>query len=106
MDLDFAKYKSHQFCDNKECSRRGQVEAGNIKTNSRKHHQVYCNGCKQNWVITRDSFFYHLKTPVKEVIEALMLLSEGMGVNAVCRVKGVTADSLASWLLKAAPPCA
>ena len=29
-----------------------------------------------------------------------MLLAEGMGVNAVCRVKGVTADSIAIWLMK------
>ena len=35
------------------------------------------------------------------VVEVLMLLAEGMGVNAVCRVKGVTADSMRSWLTKA-----
>ena len=35
------------------------------------------------------------------VVEVLMLLAEGMEVNAVCRVKGVTADSMRSWLTKA-----
>ena len=102
MELDFEKYKRQQFCDHEQCSYYGQVGAGNIKTKSRKHQQVYCNQCKNSWVITKDTFFYHLKTPIKEIVEALALLSEGMGVNAVCRVKGITADALGDWLIKAA----
>lgn len=102
MELDFEKYKSQQFCDNQQCSDYGQRGAGNIKTKSRKHHQVYCNQCQNSWVITKDSFFYQLKTPVKEVIAVLMLLSEGLGVNALCRVKGITADAIGPWLIKAA----
>lgn len=35
------------------------------------------------------------------VVEVLNLLAEGIGTNAVCRVKGVTADSIRSWLTKA-----
>lgn len=104
MELDFDKYKSQQFCDNQRCSHDGQVGAGNIKIKSQKHHQVYCNQCKNSWVITKDTFFYDLKTPIKEVVAVLMLLAEGMGVNAVCRVQGVTADSLGHWLSKAAEP--
>ncbi|SVD12173.1 uncharacterized protein METZ01_LOCUS365027, partial [marine metagenome] len=45
--------------------------------------------------------FYHLKTSVRMVVEVLMLLTEGMEVNAVCRVKGVTVESMRSWLTKA-----
>ena len=100
MELDFEKYKAQQFCDNQECSVFGKVGAGNIRTQSCKNQQVYCNQCDNTWVITKGTFFYHLKTPVKVVIEVLMLLAEGVGVNAICRVKGVTADSIRSWLSK------
>lgn len=101
VDLDFEKYKAQQFCDNSECSIFGKVGLGNIRTQSSKNKQVYCNQCDNHWVITKGTFFYHLKTPVKVVVEVLKLLAEGMGVNAVCRVKGVTADSMRSWLAKA-----
>ena len=101
MELDFDKYKAQQFCDNRECSTFGKIGAGNIRTQSHKNQQVYCNQCNNTWVISKGTFFFHLKTPVRVVVEVLMLLSEGMGVNAVCRVKGVTADSIRVWLKKA-----
>jgi len=100
MELDFEKYKAQQFCDNPECSAFGKIGEGNIRTQSRKNQQVYCNQCDNTWVITKGTFFYHLKTPARVVVEVLMLLAEGMGVNAVCRVKGVTADSMRTWLTK------
>jgi len=101
MDLDFEKYKKEQFCSNKECKHYGQKGAGNIGVKSRKHQQVYCKSCKNSWTITRDTFFYHLKKPVAFVLEVLLLLSEGMGVNAIHRVKGVKSETLNSWILKA-----
>ena len=102
MDLDFDKYKAQQFCDNPDCDEYGKVGATNIRTHSRLHHQVYCNACKQIWVITKGTFFYNLKSPVSLVLEVLRLLSEGMGLRAVCRTKEVTPDAVGSWLLKAA----
>jgi len=42
-----------------------------------------------------------MKTPVSVVVEVLHLLSEGSGVNSVCRLKRVTADSMRVWLSKA-----
>jgi len=101
MDLDFDKYKAQQFCDNEACTLFGEVGAGNIRIQSRKNKQVYCNHCKNTWVITKGTFFYNMKTPVSVVLEVLQLLSEGSGVNSVCRLKGVTADSMRVWLSKA-----
>jgi hypothetical protein len=63
---------------------------------------VYCNSCKNIWIIIKGTFFYNLKAPVLLVLEVLRLLSEGMGLRAVCRTKGVTPDAVGSWLLKAA----
>jgi transposase-like protein len=102
MELDFDKYKSHQFCNNQACQYYGKRGEGNIKTHSRQHRQVYCKDCKNIWVITKGTFFYHLKAPIALVLEVLRLLSEGMGLRAVCRTKEVTADAVGDWMLKAA----
>ena len=102
MQLDFDKYKEWQFCDNKECECYGKIGAGNIKTNSRQYGQVYCNRCHNIWVITKDTFFYGLKKPIDIVLKTLKLLSEGMGLRAVCRSMNVTADSVLDWIVKGA----
>jgi transposase-like protein len=102
MDLDFDKYKAQQFCDNSDCTYYGRTGANNIRTHSRLHHQVYCKGCKQIWAITKGTFFYNLKAPISLIIEVLKLLSEGMGLRAVSRSKGVTTDAISTWVMKAA----
>jgi transposase-like protein len=102
MELDFDQYKAQQFCDNPECQYYSKTGEDNIRTHSRQHQQVYCNSCKSIWVITKGTFFYNLKAPVSLVLEVLRLLSEGMGLRAVCRTKEVTPDAVGSWLLKAA----
>jgi hypothetical protein len=45
--------------------------------------------------------FYNLKKPLSLVLEVLLLLSEGMGVNAIFRVKGVKSETISSWIIKA-----
>lgn len=102
MELDWEKYKQQQFCDNPSCEHFNQIGQGNIGWNSRKQHQVYCKTCRNIWVITKETFFFHLKTEVRLVLDCLLLLSEGTGVNAVCRLKGVSDYSLRSWIQKAA----
>lgn len=99
---DFELFKSHQFCDNPECSCYQKTDAGNIKIYSRKQCQVYCNACKSKpFVVTKGTIFYWLKTPLDVVISTLMLLVDGIGLNATCKQKGVTADSVLSWIEKA-----
>lgn len=102
MPLDFEKYKAQQFCDNSACASYGQIGQGNIRTHSRQQQQVYCKACKQIWVITKGTFFYHLKSPISLVLEVLWLLAEGMGLRAVCRTKGITTDAVGEWIVKAA----
>jgi hypothetical protein len=102
MQLDFDKYKEWQFCDNPACECYGQIGGNNIKINSRQYGQVYCNKCGNLWVITKNTFFYSLKKPVDIVLNTLKLLSEGMGLRAVCRSMNVTADAVLDWVVKAA----
>lgn len=99
---DFELFKSHQFCDNPECPCYKKINAGNLKIYSRKQGQIYCNVCKSRpFVVTKGTIFYWLKTPLEIVISTLMLLVGGMGLNSTCKQKGVTADSVLSWIKKA-----
>ena len=102
MALDLDKYQAQQCCDNLECQYYTKTGEDNIRTHSRQHQQVYCKSCNNIWVITKGTFFYNFQAPVLLVLEVLRLLSEGMGLRAVCRTKGVTPDAVGSWLLKAA----
>jgi hypothetical protein len=52
--------------------------------------------------MTKGTFFYNLKAPVSLILEVLRLLSEGMGLRAVCRSKGVTTDAASAWVQRAA----
>ena len=102
MDLDFDTYKAQQFCDNLDCCEYGRIGHDNIRTHSRLQHQVYCHVCKEIGVITKETFFSNLKSPVPLILEVLKLLSEGMGLRAVCRAQGVSHETVAAWVLKAA----
>ena len=98
----FELFKSHQFCDNPDCSCYQKTNDGNIKIYSRKQGQVYCNVCKSPpFVVTKGTVFYWLKKPLELVVSTLMLLARGMGLNHTCGQQGATADSVLSWIEKA-----
>jgi len=99
---EFDSLKSHQYCDNENCSCYNQPETDNIRINSRVKAQVYCNVCGNRWVLTKGTMFYGLRTPMDKVITVLLCLTRGMGVNNTCRQEKVTADSILSWIIKAA----
>ena len=102
-DKDFELLKSHQYCDNANCSAYGQVGFGNLFINSRTHGQIYCNKCDfKPFSVRRGTMFFGLRTPMDKIINVLGLLASGVGVNAVCREQDVTADSLRSWIVLAA----
>lgn len=99
---EFDSLKRHQYCDNENCSCYNQPETDNIRINSRVKAQVYCNVCGNRWVLTKGTMFYGLRTPMDKVITVLLCLTRGMGVNNTCRQEKVTADSILSWIIKAA----
>lgn len=69
---------------------------------SRKNNQVYCNGCKPRWVLTKDTFFYDLRSDKSLIIRVLKDLSEGKGQRAIQRTDGVGLTTQKRWLLRAA----
>jgi hypothetical protein len=101
--LDFAYFKSHQYCDNPSCSHYGLVGHNNLRIHSTKSGQIRCNKCvSKPFSVRKGTMFFDLRTPIDKVIRLLGLLSSGIGVNALCREEDVTADSLRSWVVLAA----
>ncbi|WP_298357093.1 hypothetical protein, partial [Runella sp.] len=60
--IDFDKFKELQYCNNELCKYHNKIGHGNVCILSRKNNQVYCNGCKHRWVLTKDTFFYDLRS--------------------------------------------
>jgi hypothetical protein len=101
MDIDFEKYKALQYCDNPVCIYHNQIGQGNIYTSSKTHNQVGCSGCKNRWVLTKGTFFYHLRTPIDKIIGVLKELSEGKGNRAIERTHGVSRVTQSKWIISA-----
>jgi transposase-like protein len=93
--------KEGQFCDNPECECYNKIGAWNVRIKSTKERYFYCNKCKRSWKETKGTFFANLQTPAADVLKTLMLLVEGMGLNATHRVSGFTKDAILDWIRKA-----
>jgi transposase-like protein len=60
--------------------------------------QLYtCPECQPCFSETHDTPLANLKTPLSRIVEIVQALNEGLGVNAVCRVFGVSKNSLYRW---------
>lgn len=100
---DFDLFKKHQYCDNPDCPCYGEVEGNNLRIQTRKNGQIYCNRCDYPPSTRgRGTMFFGLRTPLSKIISVLGLLASGIGVNALCREQDVTADSLRKWTVLAA----
>jgi transposase-like protein len=93
------------FCPNKECHHYARVDQGNIIKfgRSRQGVQRYrCKGCQTTFSATRGTLFYRKRTPVKDILETLALLAEGVRISSLSRAKGFKEDTILSWLRQAA----
>lgn len=102
MKIDFDKFKALQYCDNALCEYFSKIGLGNVCTLSSKNNQVYCNGCNNRWVITKDTFFYDLRSDKSLIMSVLKDLSEGKRQRAIKRTTGVSLETQKRWLLRAA----
>jgi transposase-like protein len=92
------------FCPNKGCSQYGKVGAGNIlkygkSPQGRQRYQ--CRVCKKVFNERVGTLFYGKRTAVKDIVESLAMVAEGMGIRATARVKGIKHDTLSAWLREA-----
>jgi transposase-like protein len=78
-------------CQQIEAHKSYTVKAGGVR------QLYYCPECKGYFSETHNTPLVNLKTPLSRIIEILQALNEGLGVNAVCRVFGVSKSSLYRW---------
>jgi hypothetical protein len=100
--MDFQALKSLQYCDNPNCTCFEQIGLGNICTLSQKNNQVYCNKCKNRWVLSKNTFFYDLRTDDKVILRVLTDLSEGKSHRAIYRTDKVSLETQKRWIERAA----
>jgi transposase-like protein len=93
------------YCPNPECSQYQKVKTGNIVKygKSKQGVQRYqCRVCKKVFNERIGTLFYGKRTAVKDIVESLAMVAEGMGIRATARVKGIKHDTLSTWLGEAA----
>lgn len=93
------------FCPNKKCRHYARVDEGNIIKFGRSKQGVQryrCKSCKSTFAATRGTLFYRKRTAVKDILETLALLAEGVRISSLSRAKGFKEDTILSWLRQAA----
>src|SRR3954452_23552656 len=93
------------FCPNKECHHFARVDQGDIIKFARSKQGVQryrCKICRTTFTATRGTLFYRKRTPLKDILETLALLAEGVRISSLSRAKGFKEDTILSWLRQAA----
>jgi transposase-like protein len=93
------------FCPNEECHQYAEVDEANIIKfgRSRQGLQRYqCKSCQTTFAATRGTLFYRKHAPVKDILETLALLAEGVRISSLSRAKGFKEDTILRWLREAA----
>lgn len=93
------------FCPNKECPHYAEVDEGNIIKFGRSKQGVQryrCKICGTTFAATRGTLFYRKHAPLKDILETLALLAEGVRISSLSRAKGFKEDTILRWLREAA----
>jgi len=96
------------FCPNEQCKDHGKVAAGNIiryGKSSEGRQRFQCKSCGKTFNDRTGTLFHGRKTPVKDMMEVLAMLAEGIRIiriSSISRVKGFKADTILDWLREAA----
>jgi len=93
------------FCPNQECHHYASVNEGNLIKFGRSSQGVQryqCKSCATTFTATRGTLFYRKHTPLKDILETLALLAEGVRISSLSRAKGFKEDTILRWLREAA----
>jgi transposase-like protein len=93
------------FCPNEECHHYAKVDEANIIKYGRSKQGVQryqCKSCKTTFSATRGTLFYRKHTPLKDILETLALLAEGVRISSLSRTKGFKEDTILRRLREAA----
>jgi transposase-like protein len=93
------------FCPKEGCHHYAEVDEGNIIKFGRSKQGVQryrCKSCQSTFAATRGTLFYRKHAPVKDILETLALLAEGVRISSLSRAKGFKEDTILRWLREAA----
>ncbi len=93
------------FSPTEECHHYAKVDEANIIKFGRSRQGVqryHCKGCQTTFAATRGTLFYRKHTPLKDILETLALLAEGVRISSLSRAKGFKEDTILRWLREAA----
>lgn len=93
------------FCSNEGCHHYPKLDESNIIKfgKSKQGTQRYqCKSCRTTFSATRGTLFYRKHTPLKDILETLALLAEGVRISSLSRAKGFKEDTILRWLREAA----
>jgi transposase-like protein len=93
------------FCPKEGCHHYAEVDEANIIKfgKSKQGVQRYrCKSCQSTFAATRGTLFYRKHAPVKDILETLALLAEGVRISSLSRAKGFKEDTILRWLREAA----
>jgi transposase-like protein len=96
--------ESGRFCWNPDCTAYAKLDAGNLRRfgyTRRGTPRLQCKVCRKVFAQTKGTPFHGIHD-VDRMLNALLLVAEGMSMRGVQRVSRVKPDTLSMWLEKAA----
>lgn len=96
------------YCPNESCIEYGKLQEESPLPNIRKFgttkngtQRYQCKSCRKTFTATKGTMFYRRRTPMKDILEALAMVAEGMRISSITRVKGHKEDTIVDWLEEA-----
>ena len=95
-------------CQNKECRFFGQAGKGNIvlhgfvKLKHGRHRRYRCTDCGKTFSSTRETAYYRLQCSRRSFEQVVRMSVEGMSKSSIGRVTGMSRNTVARWLDRAA----
>jgi transposase-like protein len=93
-----------RFCWNPACAAYAKPDAGNIRRfgkTGRGIQRLQCKECKKVFAVTKGTPLQGIHD-IGRMLDALMLVADGMSLRGVQRFSRVKPDTLSTWLEKAA----
>jgi transposase-like protein len=92
-------------CQNPECPRYGERDAGNLSVcghfGKQNHRLLYCNACKARFSEFKGTPLFNSKLPHDKALAVLEHLADGCGVRQTARLVGVNKDTVTRLALLA-----
>jgi hypothetical protein len=97
--------RSH-FCPDPDCSYRGWLGCGNIRSNGhpggQPWRQLQCVSCHGYFYETRGTIFHGKRSSPELIVRVLACLAEGLGIRGTARVFEIDPNTVLQWLVEAA----